>query len=52
MGLTRWHRILRDLDKWLNSVNPNLRKKKKLPSIKELWRSGDLREKLTAQMRR
>jgi len=47
-GLTRRRRILRDLDEWLNSVNPNLGKKKKLPDIKELWKAGDLREKLTA----
>jgi len=47
-GLTRRRRILRDLDEWLNSVNPNLRKKKKLPGVKELWKAGDLREKLTA----
>jgi len=46
--LTRRRRILRDLDEWLNSVNPNLGKKKKLPGIKELWKAGDLREKLTA----
>jgi hypothetical protein len=46
-GLTRWHRIVRDLDEWLNSVNPNLGKKK-LPGLKDLWRSGDLREKLAA----
>ena len=47
-GLTRWRRILRDLDEWLNSVNPDLGKKKKLPGVKELWKAGDLREKLTA----
>ena len=46
-GLTRRCRVLRDLDEWLNSVNPNLRKKK-LPGVKELWKAGDLREKLTA----
>ena len=38
-------RVLRDLDEWLNSVNPNLGKKR-LPRLKELWKSGDLREKL------
>jgi len=47
-GLTRRRRILRDLDEWLNSVNPNLAKKKKLPGVKELWKAGDLREKLAA----
>jgi len=47
-GLTRRLRILHDLDEWLNSVNPNLGKKKKLPGVKELWKAGDLREKLTA----
>jgi len=47
-GLTRRRRILRELDEWLNSVNPNLSKKKKLPGVKELWKAGDLREKLTA----
>jgi len=47
-GLTRRRRILRDLDEWLNSVNPNLGKKKKLPGFKEVWKAGDLREKLTA----
>jgi len=47
-GLTRWRRILRDLDEWLTSVNPNLGKKKKLPGVQELWKAGDLREKLTA----
>ena len=47
-GLTRWRRILRDLDEWLNSVNPSLGKKKKLPGVKELWKAGDLREKLAA----
>jgi len=46
--LTRRRRILHDLDEWLNSVNPNLGKKKKLPGVKELWKAGDLREKLTA----
>jgi len=46
--LTRRRRILRDLDEWLNLVNPNLGKKKKLPGVKELWKAGDLREKLTA----
>jgi len=46
-GLTRRRRILRDLDEWLNSLNPNLGKKK-LPGVKELWKAGDLREKLTA----
>ena len=40
-------RILRDLDEWLNSVHPNLGKKR-LPGLKELWKSGDLREKLVA----
>ena len=40
-------RILRELDEWLNSINPNLGKKK-LPGLKELWKSGDLREKLVA----
>jgi len=47
-GLTQRRRILRDLDEWLNSVNPNLGKKKKLPGFKEVWKAGDLREKLTA----
>jgi len=47
-GPTRWRRILRDLDEWLNSVNPNLGKKKKLPGVKELWKAGDLRQKLAA----
>jgi len=47
-GLTRWRRIIRDLDEWLNSVNSNLGKKKKLPGVKELWKSGDRREKLAA----
>jgi hypothetical protein len=47
MGLTRWRRILRDLDEWLDSVNTNLGKKK-LPGVNELWKSGDLREKLAA----
>jgi hypothetical protein len=47
MGLTRWRRILRDLDEWLKSANPNLGKQK-LPGGKELWESGDLREKLAA----
>ena len=46
--LTRRCSILHDLDEWLNSVNPNLGKKKKLPGVKELWKAGDLREKLTA----
>jgi len=46
--LTRRRRILRDLDEWLKSANPNLDKKKKLPGVKELWKAGDLREKLTA----
>ena len=40
-------RVLRDLDEWLNSTNPNLGKKKR-PGLKELWKSGDLREKLAA----
>ena len=40
-------RVLRDLDEWLNSINPNLGKKKR-PGLKELWKSGDLREKLAA----
>ena len=39
--------VLRDLDEWLNSINPNLGKKKR-PGLKELWKSGDLREKLAA----
>ena len=39
--------VLHDLDEWLNSINPNLGKKK-LPGLKELWKSGDLREKLAA----
>jgi len=47
VGLTRRARILRDLDEWLNSVGPNLGKKK-LPGVKELWKAGDLREKLAA----
>ena len=47
-GLTLRRRILRDLDEWLNSVNPNLGKKKKLPGFKEVWKAGDLREKLAA----
>src|SRR5258706_3860977 len=38
---------MRDLDDWLNSINPNLGKKK-LPGFKELWKSGDLRERLVA----
>ena len=38
-------RVLRDLDEWLNSINPNLGKKQR-PGLKELWKSGDLREKL------
>jgi len=46
-GLTRRRRILRDLDEWLNSANPNLGKRKKLLGVKELWKAGDLREKLT-----
>jgi len=33
-GLTQ---IIRDLDEWLNSINPDLGKKK-LPSVKELWK--------------
>ena len=41
------HRIIRDLNEWLNSINPDLGKKK-LPGFKELWKSGDLREKLAA----
>ena len=41
------HRIIRGLNEWLNSINPDLGKKK-LPGFKELWKSGDLREKLTA----
>ena len=40
-------RIIRELDDWLNSINPNLGKRK-LPGFKELWKSGDLREKLVA----
>ena len=40
-------RVLRDLDEWLNSIDPNLGKKKR-PGLKELWKSGDLREKLAA----
>ena len=39
--------VLRDLDEWLNSINPNLGKKKR-PGLNELWKSGDLREKLAA----
>ena len=38
-------RVLCDLDEWLNSINLNLGKKKRL-GLKELWKSGDLREKL------
>ena len=45
-GLTI-NRIIRDLDKWLNSIHPDLGKKK-LPSLKEPWKSGDLREKMVA----
>ena len=41
------NRIIRDLDKWLNTIHPNLGKKK-LPSLKELWKSGDLRERMVA----
>jgi len=40
-------RIVSDLDEWLNSINPNLGKKM-LPGLKQLWKSGDLREKLVA----
>ena len=40
-------RIIRDLDEWFNSVNLDLGKKK-LPSLKELWKSGDLQEKMVA----
>ncbi len=40
-------RIIRELDDWLNSSNPNLGKQK-LPGFKQLWKSGDLREKLVA----
>ena len=40
-------RVLRDLDEWLNSINPNLGKEKR-PGLKELWKAGDLREKLAA----
>ena len=40
-------RVLGDLDEWLNSFNPNLGKKQR-PGLKELWKSGDLREKLAA----
>ena len=43
----RGHRVLRNLDKWLNSLNPDLGNKKRL-GLKELWKSGDLREKLAA----
>ena len=47
LGLTVASRILRDLEEWLNSINPDLGKKR-LPGLKELWKSGDLREKLVA----
>ena len=40
-------RIIRELDEWLSSINPDLGKKR-LPRLKELWRSGDLREKMVA----
>ena len=40
-------RIIENLDNWLNSINPNLGKKK-LPGLRELWKSGDLHEKLVA----
>lgn len=40
-------RIVHELNDWLNSINPNLGKKK-LPRIKELWKSGDLRNKMVA----
>ena len=40
-------RVLRDLEEWLNTINPDLGKKKR-PGLKELWKSGDLREKLAA----
>lgn len=43
-NLTR-RRIVRDLEEWLNSVNPDLGKKK-LPTLKGLWTAGDLREKM------
>ena len=46
MVLTK-RRIIHDLDTWLNSVSTDL-SKKELPSIKELWRVGDLREKMAA----
>lgn len=46
MGLTI-RRIVCDLDSWLNSINLDLHKKI-LPNIKELWRAGDLREKMVA----
>ena len=42
------YRIIHDLDNWLNQ---NL-SKKKLPSLKRLWKSGDLWEKLVTQPRR
>jgi len=38
-------RIIRDLDDWLNSINPNLGKQN-VPSLKELWKSRHLREKM------
>ena len=38
-------RIVRGLEEWLDSINPNLGKKK-LPTLKGLWTAGDLRERL------
>ena len=45
-GLTG-RRVLGDLDQWLNTINPDLGKKKR-PNFKELWKAGDLHEKLAA----
>ena len=45
-GLTM-RRIIGDLNNWLDSVNPNLGKKE-WPGLEELWKSGDLHEKLVA----
>jgi len=43
-GLTIY-RIMRDLDECLSSTNLDLGKKK-LPGFKDLWRAGELREKM------
>ena len=40
-------RIICALNDWLNSINPNLGRKK-LPDLQEMWKSGDLQEKLVA----